>query len=78
MFCFVCIGFVSFIVVFFLCWCCWLLIALGFFSFVFTGIGVILDTFSSVIDCVYIMFLYTTFYVDVDIVVSSFCVSRLV
>ena len=32
-----------------------------FFSF-FTGVGVILDTFSSVIDCVYIMFLYTTFY----------------
>ena len=33
-----------------------------FFLSFFTGMGVNFDTFSAVIDCVYIMFLYTTFY----------------
>ena len=62
LFCFVCIGLRVFVVFFLYC-CHWLLIALGFlFSLFFTGVGVILAMFSSLIDCVYIMLLYTTFY----------------
>ena len=52
------------------CLCCFLFVLLSlvvdcfgiFFLSFFTGMGVILDTFSAVINCVYIIFLYTTFY----------------